>query len=69
MCHLPLSVIQFGFVFGHDFLKILVEVGKWLKSMKKQFLPKTDFPFKSYDKKIVFLWRMDSFFYQAQEKN
>jgi hypothetical protein len=37
--------------FGHDFLKILVEVGKY---MGKQFLSKMDFPFKSYDKKLVF---------------
>jgi hypothetical protein len=28
----------------------------------KQFLPKMYFPFKSYDKKLVFLQRMDSFF-------
>jgi hypothetical protein len=28
--------------------------------MEKQFLPKTDFPFKSYDKKLVFMQRMDS---------
>jgi hypothetical protein len=35
--------------------------------MGKQILPKTDFPFKSYDKKLVFLRRMGSFFsYQAQ---
>jgi hypothetical protein len=30
--------------------------------MEKQFLPKTDFPFKSYDKKLVFSRRMGSFF-------
>jgi hypothetical protein len=30
--------------------------------MRKQFLLKTDFPFKSYDKKLVFLQRMGSFF-------
>jgi hypothetical protein len=35
----------------------------------KQFLPKTDFPFKRYDKKLVFLQRMGSFFpYRAQGK-
>jgi hypothetical protein len=51
-----------GFVFGHDFLKVLLEVGKWIKYMEKQFLPKTDFPFKSYDKKLVFLQRMGNFF-------
>jgi hypothetical protein len=44
-----------GFVFGHDFLKILKEVGEWIKYMGKQILPKMDFPFKSYDKKLVFL--------------
>jgi hypothetical protein len=58
-----------GFVFGHDFLKILVEVEEWIKYMEKQILPKTDFPFKSYDKKLVFLQRMGSFFsYRAQGK-
>jgi hypothetical protein len=37
--------------------------------MGKQFLLKTDFPFKSYDKKLVFLQRMGSFFpYWAQGK-
>jgi hypothetical protein len=37
--------------------------------MGKQFLPKTDFPFKSYDKKLVFLRRMGGFFpYRAQGK-
>jgi hypothetical protein len=30
--------------------------------MGKQILPKTDFPFKIYDKKLVFLQRMGSFF-------
>jgi hypothetical protein len=29
--------------------------------MGKQILPKIDFPFKSYDKKLVFLRRMGSF--------
>jgi hypothetical protein len=43
-----------GFVFGHDFLKILVEVGKWIKYMEFFYLSKIDFPFKSYDKKLVF---------------
>jgi hypothetical protein len=51
-----------GFVFCHDFLKILVEVGEWTKYMEKQILPKTNFPFKSYDKKLVFLQRRGSFF-------
>jgi hypothetical protein len=32
------------------------------KVHEKQFLPKMDFPFKSYDKKLVFLRRMGSFF-------
>jgi hypothetical protein len=37
--------------------------------MGKQFLPKTDLPFKRYDKKLVFLQRMGSFFtYRAQGK-
>jgi hypothetical protein len=37
--------------------------------MGKQFLPKKDFPFKSYDKKLVFLQRMGNFFpYRAQGK-
>jgi hypothetical protein len=52
-----------GFVFGHDFLKILVEVGIQIKYLKKQFLLKMDFPFQSYDKKLVFLQRMGSFFF------
>jgi hypothetical protein len=30
--------------------------------MGEQFLPKMDFPFKSYDKKLIFLERMGSFF-------
>jgi hypothetical protein len=30
--------------------------------MGKQIYPKMDFPFKSYDKKLVFLQRMGSFF-------
>jgi hypothetical protein len=30
--------------------------------MEKQFLPKMDFPFKNYDKKLVFLRRMGKFF-------
>jgi hypothetical protein len=30
--------------------------------MEKQFLPKTDFPFKNCDKKLVFLQRMGNFF-------
>jgi hypothetical protein len=30
--------------------------------MGKQFLPKMDFPFKSYDKKLAFLQSMDNFF-------
>jgi hypothetical protein len=39
------------------------------KYMGKQILPKTDFPFKSYDKKLVFLCIMGSFFCcWAQEK-
>jgi hypothetical protein len=62
MCHFTTFNHAIGFVFGHDYLKLLVEVGKWIKYMGKQFLPKTDFPFKSYDKKLVFLQRMDSFF-------
>jgi hypothetical protein len=53
---------NYGFVFGLDFLKILKEVGKWIKYKGKQFLPKTDFPFTSYDKKLVFLQRMSNFF-------
>jgi hypothetical protein len=44
-----------GFVFSHDFLKILMEVEKRIKYMGKQFLSKMDFPFKSYDKNFVFL--------------
>jgi hypothetical protein len=43
-----------GFVFGHDFLKNLVEVRKWIKYMGKLFFTQNDFPFKSYDKKRVF---------------
>jgi hypothetical protein len=39
------------------------------KYMEKQFLFKTDFPFKSYDKKLFFLQRIGSFFlYQTQGK-
>jgi photosystem II stability/assembly factor-like uncharacterized protein len=33
------------------------------KYMRKQFLTKIDFPFKSYDNKLVFLRRMGSFFF------
>jgi hypothetical protein len=37
--------------------------------MGKQLLSKTNFPEKNYDKKLVFLQRMGSFFpYRAQEK-
>jgi hypothetical protein len=37
--------------------------------MEKKNLLETDFPFKSYDKKLVFLQRMGSFFLcRAQEK-
>jgi hypothetical protein len=37
--------------------------------MGKQILPKTDFPLKSYDKKLVFLRRMGNFFpYWTQGK-
>jgi hypothetical protein len=37
--------------------------------MGKQILSKTDFPFKRYDKKLVFLQRMGSFFpWRAQGK-
>jgi hypothetical protein len=32
------------------------------KVHEKKFLPKKDFTFKSYDKKLVFLRRMGSFF-------
>jgi hypothetical protein len=49
-------------VFGHDFLKFLVEVEKLIKYMEFIFLPKTDFPFKSYDKKLDFLQRMGNFY-------
>jgi hypothetical protein len=43
-----------GFGFGHDFLKILVEVGEWIKYTGKHIWLKTDFPFKSYDKNLFF---------------
>jgi hypothetical protein len=46
-----------------------MEVGKLIKYMEKQFLPKMDFPFTSYDKKLVFLWRIGNFFpWWAQRK-
>jgi hypothetical protein len=53
-CYIHFRSCNCGFVFCHDFLKILVEVGEWIKYMEKQILPKTDFPFKSYNKKLVF---------------
>jgi hypothetical protein len=51
-----------GFVFGHDFFKNFSGGGGMNKVYGKQILPKMDFPFKSYDKKLVFLQRMGSFF-------
>jgi hypothetical protein len=57
-----------SFVFGHDFLKILVEVGKWITYMGKLFLPKTDFQFHS--RNLIFCEEWAAFFpLDTREKN
>jgi hypothetical protein len=51
---LPLLIMQLWIFFWSWFFENLSGGGEMNKVHYKQFLPKTDFPFKSYDKKLVF---------------
>jgi hypothetical protein len=70
MCHFTTFGHAIVALFFVMIFKFLLEVGKWIKYIGKQCLLKMDFPFKSYDKKFIYLQRMDSFFpYWVQWKN